>query len=94
MESYLAELQRVSRAVLAVSRQLSTRDALGVIVGSARTLVGARYAALGVPDDGGSFAEFVVAGLTQAAAAGDRPAAAAARDAGRTADGGRAGTAA
>src|ERR1700688_3508795 len=66
MESYLAELQLVSEAVLAASRQLSTRDALAVIVGSARTLVGARYAALGVPDDAGSFAEFVVAGMTQA----------------------------
>jgi signal transduction histidine kinase len=66
VESYLAELQLVSQAVLAVSRPLSTRDALAVIVGSARTLVGARYAALGVPDDAGSFAEFVVAGMTQA----------------------------
>ena len=66
MESYVAELRLVSEAVLAVSRQLSTRDALKVIVRSARTLVGARYAALGVPDDRGSFAEFVVAGMTQA----------------------------
>ena len=66
MESYLAELRLVSQAVLAVSRPLSTRDALEVIVGSARTLVGAAYAALGVPDDAGSFAEFVVAGMTQA----------------------------
>ena len=66
MESYVAELRRVSEAVLAVSRQLSTRDALTVIVRSARTLAGARYAALGVPDDRGSFAEFVVAGMTQA----------------------------
>jgi signal transduction histidine kinase len=66
VESYLAELQQVSRAVLAVSQQRSTRDALAVIVGSARTLAGARYAALGVPDDSGSFAEFVVAGMTQA----------------------------
>ena len=66
MESYVAELRLVSEAVLAVSRQLSTRDALAVIVRSARTLVGARYAALGVPDDRGSFAEFVVAGMTQA----------------------------
>lgn len=66
MESYLAQLRLVSQAVLAVSRQLSTRDALGVIVRSARTLVGARYAALGVPDDRGSFGEFVVDGMTQA----------------------------
>jgi signal transduction histidine kinase len=66
VESYVAELRRVSEAVLAVSRQLSTRDALAVIVRSARTLASARYAALGVPDDRGSFAEFVVAGMTQA----------------------------
>jgi signal transduction histidine kinase len=66
VESYLAELQLVSQAVQAVSRQLSTRDALAVIVRSARTLAGARYAALGVPDDRGSFAEFVVDGMTQA----------------------------
>jgi signal transduction histidine kinase len=66
VESYVAELNRVSRAVLAVSRQLRTRDALRVIVGSARTLVGARYGALGVPDDRGSFGEFVVSGLTAA----------------------------
>jgi len=64
--SYVAELRSVSQAVLAVSRQLSTRDALAVIVRSARTLVGARYAALGVPDDRGSFAEFVVAGMPRA----------------------------
>jgi signal transduction histidine kinase len=63
---YLAELRSVSQAVLAVSSTLSTRDALAVIVRSARTLVGARYAALGVPDDRGSFGEFVVDGMTQA----------------------------
>jgi signal transduction histidine kinase len=66
VQSYVAELRLVSQAVLAVSRQLSTRDALAVIVRSARTLAGARYAALGVPDDRGSFGEFVVAGMTQA----------------------------
>ena len=66
MESYLAELQLVSQAVQAVSRQLSTRDALAVIVRSARTLAGARYAALGVPDAQGSFGEFVVDGMTLA----------------------------
>ncbi|MGH3171813.1 MAG: GAF domain-containing sensor histidine kinase [Trebonia sp.] len=64
METYVAELNQVSQAVLAVSRQLCTRDALRVIVRSARTLAGARYAALGVPDQHGSFGEFVVSGLT------------------------------
>ena len=57
-------LQRVSQVVLAVARQLSVRDVLQMIVRSARLLADARYAALGVPDDQGSFAEFVVDGLS------------------------------
>ncbi len=56
--------QRVSQVVLAVASQLSVRDVLQMIVRSARSLAGARYAALGVPDEAGSFAEFVVDGLT------------------------------
>jgi signal transduction histidine kinase len=57
-------LYQVSRAVLAVTRQLSARDVLQVIVRSARSLSAARYAALGVPDGQGSFAEFVVDGMS------------------------------
>jgi signal transduction histidine kinase len=56
--------QHVSQVVLAVSSQLSVRDVLQMIVRSARSLAGARYAALGVPDDSGGFAEFIVDGLT------------------------------
>jgi signal transduction histidine kinase len=58
-------LQQVSQVVLAVARQLSTRDVLQMIVRSARSLVNARYAALGVPDDQGSFAEFLVDGISE-----------------------------
>jgi signal transduction histidine kinase len=58
-------LERVSQVVLAVARQLSTRDVLQMIVRSARSLVEARYAALGVPDDHGGFAEFIVDGIPQ-----------------------------
>jgi signal transduction histidine kinase len=58
-------LQRVSQVVLAVARQLSTRDVLQMIVRSARSLVNAEYAALGVPDDRGSFAEFLVDGMPE-----------------------------
>jgi signal transduction histidine kinase len=58
-------LHQVSRVVLAVARQLSTRDVLQVIVKSARSLANAKYAALGVPDDHGSFAEFVVDGIPE-----------------------------
>ena len=60
----LDELYRVSQGVLSVARQLDVRDVLQVIVRSARSLVGARYAALGVPDSNGSFAEFVVDGVS------------------------------
>jgi signal transduction histidine kinase len=56
--------QRVSEVVLAVASQHSVRDVLQMIVRSARSLAGARYAALGVPDESGSFAEFLVDGLT------------------------------
>jgi signal transduction histidine kinase len=58
-------LTLVSEVVLAVTRQLSVRDVLQMIVASARSLVRARYAALGVPDEAGGFAEFVVAGVPQ-----------------------------
>jgi len=66
MAECLDELSLVSRAVLAVSRQMPVRQVLQVIVDSARPLVGARYTALGVPDEHGSFGEFVVSGLTAA----------------------------
>ena len=66
MDRSLDELYQVSQAVLSVTRQMSVRDVLQVIVRSARSLVGARYAALGVPDEGDSFAEFVVDGISGA----------------------------
>ena len=58
-------LRQVSAAVLAVTRELSVGDVLEVIVRSVRSLAGARYAAIGVPDDRGSFAEFVVDGISE-----------------------------
>src|ERR1700684_4212075 len=66
MSDGLDELYQVSQAVLSGNRQMSVRDVLQVIVRSARSLVGARYAALGVPDEGNSFAEFVVDGISPA----------------------------
>jgi signal transduction histidine kinase len=66
MSDGLDELYTVSQAVLSVTRQMSVRDVLKVIVRSARSLVGARYTALGVPDEGDSFAEFVVDGISDA----------------------------
>jgi len=66
MSDGLDELYQVSQAVLSVTLQMSVRDVLQVIVRAARSLVGARYAALGVPDEGNSFAEFVVDGISPA----------------------------
>jgi signal transduction histidine kinase len=59
-----SELHAVSSVVLAVTSHLSVGEVLQTIVTSARQLLGARYAALGVPDDAGSFAEFVVDGVS------------------------------
>ncbi|HEV7625639.1 MAG TPA: GAF domain-containing sensor histidine kinase [Streptomyces sp.] len=57
-------LAAVSAALLAMNRQLGVRDVLQTIVASARDLLEAEYAALGVPDDHGGFAQFVVDGVT------------------------------
>ncbi|NKY15643.1 GAF domain-containing sensor histidine kinase, partial [Streptomyces somaliensis] len=57
-------LAAVSTALLEMSRQLEVRDVLKTIVASARELLDAEYAALGVPDDHGGFAQFVVDGVS------------------------------
>ncbi|MEU3350697.1 GAF domain-containing sensor histidine kinase [Streptomyces sp. NPDC037389] len=57
-------LTAVSTALLAMSRHLEVRDVLKTIVVSARELLDAEYAALGVPDDHGGFAQFVVDGVS------------------------------
>ncbi|MEC4020904.1 GAF domain-containing sensor histidine kinase [Streptomyces sp. H27-D2] len=57
-------LAAVSEALLAMSRHLEVRDVLKTIVASARELLDAEYAALGVPDDHGGFAQFVVDGVS------------------------------
>jgi signal transduction histidine kinase len=58
------ELREVSAAVLAVTAHLSVRDVLQTILTTARRLLDARYAALGVPDDKGSFGEFLADGIS------------------------------
>jgi signal transduction histidine kinase len=62
----LSGIEAVSGAVLAMSRHLEVREVLQRIVASARQLLGAEYAALGVPDDHGGFAQFVVDGISDA----------------------------
>jgi signal transduction histidine kinase len=60
----LAAMSELSEAVLAVTRHLDTSAVLRTILRTARDLVGAQYAALGVPDGAGSFARFLVEGVT------------------------------
>ncbi|MBN3928582.1 GAF domain-containing sensor histidine kinase [Streptomyces verrucosisporus] len=57
-------LAAVSAALLAMNRRLEAREVLQTITTSARELLDAEYAALGVPDDHGGFAQFVVAGVS------------------------------
>ena len=57
-------IEAVSAAILAMNRRLEVREVLQTIVTSARELLGAEYAALGVPDDRGGFAQFVVDGVS------------------------------
>jgi signal transduction histidine kinase len=57
----------MSDAVLAISEgELAVDPILERLVEAARGLVGARYAAIGVPDGEGGFAKFITAGMTQA----------------------------
>jgi len=58
------ELRDLSAAVLAVTARRSVREVLQTILTSSRRLLDARYAALGVPDENGSFAEFLADGIT------------------------------
>jgi signal transduction histidine kinase len=58
------ELREVSAAVLAVTAHLSVREVLQTIVSAARRVLGAQYAALGIPDGRGSFREFLADGLS------------------------------
>ena len=61
----LAAMRELSEAVLAVTRHLDTSAVLRTILRTARDLVGAEYAALGVPDGAGSFARFLVEGISE-----------------------------
>jgi signal transduction histidine kinase len=58
------ELRQVSAAVLAVTARLSVGDVLQTIVASARRVLDARYAALGVPGPDDEFAQFVTDGIS------------------------------
>jgi signal transduction histidine kinase len=70
-----AALEAMSDAVLAIAAERSVERVLRRLVHVARDLAGARYAALGVPDGEGNFAQFITAGMTdeEVAAMGPLP---------------------
>src|SRR5919201_1346998 len=65
----------MSDAVLAIAAERAVDPVLQQLVDSARSLAGARYAAIGVPDGEGGFARFITSGMTDAqwAALGELP---------------------
>ena len=54
----------MSDAVLAIAAEMAVEPILQKLVQSAGELGGARYAAIGVPDGEGGFAQFITAGMT------------------------------
>lgn len=63
MDESARVLGAVRRALLGLSGNLSLDAVLQELVDTALDLVGARYAALGVPDGEGGFAQFITAGM-------------------------------
>jgi signal transduction histidine kinase len=57
-------LEAMSEAVLAIATEREVDPVLRRLVESARELAGARYAALGIPDGSGAFAQFITAGMS------------------------------
>ena len=55
--------QAMSDAVLAVAAELSVEPILQKLVHAARELARAQYAALGIPDGEGAFAQFITSGM-------------------------------
>src|SRR5947209_10640486 len=64
-ERFSPALREVSDAVLAVGSTLAVEQVLQRLVEVSRGLVGARYAALGIPNDEGGFAQFLTAGMSE-----------------------------
>jgi signal transduction histidine kinase len=63
--SHSPVFRAMTDAVLAVAGERSVEHVLRKLVDEARTLVDARYAALGVPDGEGGFAQFLTSGMSK-----------------------------
>jgi signal transduction histidine kinase len=57
-------LESMSETVLAIAAEREVEPMLRRLVRSARELSGARFAALGIPDGEGAFAQFITAGMS------------------------------
>src|SRR5204862_3170314 len=57
-------LESMSKAVLAIAAEREVEPVLRRLVAAARELAGARYAALGIPDGEGAFAQFITEGMS------------------------------
>jgi signal transduction histidine kinase len=57
-------LEAMSEAVLAIAAEREVEPVLHRLVEAAREVAGARYAALGIPDGEGAFAQFITAGMS------------------------------
>src|SRR5918996_810615 len=64
VEQRTPAFQAMSDAVLAIAAELSVDAILQKLVHAARELVKARYAAIGVPDGEGGFAQFITSGMS------------------------------
>jgi signal transduction histidine kinase len=64
-ERFSPALREVSDAVLAVGSDLAVEQVLQRLVDVSRGLVDARYAALGIPNEDGGFAQFLTAGMSE-----------------------------
>jgi signal transduction histidine kinase len=64
MEQQSAALRAMNDAVLAIAAEATIEPMLQRLVHAARELVDARYAAIGVPDGEGAFAQFITSGMS------------------------------
>ena len=64
MEQQSAALRAMNDAVLAIAAEATIEPMLQRLAQSARELVDARYAAIGVPDGEGAFAQFITSGMS------------------------------
>jgi signal transduction histidine kinase len=64
MDQQSAALRAMNDAVLAIAAEETIEPMLQRLVHAARELVDARYAAIGVPDGEGAFAQFITSGMS------------------------------